>query len=117
MDAEMFKMKDEDFIIRIRPFREKDGEWNGEIDISIITQPSNDLSDEDYYQVMHFCKMMASTVPIMEENEVIRDLVHEYVMSTLDKEYEIELEPKPEVVNREGNVINIDFRTKTKGSA
>ena len=117
MDEEQMKMKKEDFLIRIRPFRDKDGSWNGDIDLSIITQPSNDMDDEDYYQVMHFCKMMASTVPIMEYNEDLRDMVHEYVMEHVDKEYTIEVEPKSQVVDRSDNVVKIDFGTKTKGSA
>ena len=37
------KMKSEDFIIRVRPFKDTDGSWSGDIDLSIITQPSNDL--------------------------------------------------------------------------
>jgi len=117
MELEDMKMRDEDFVIRVRPYRDADGTWNGELDLSIITQANNDLDDEDYYQVMHFCKMMASTVPIMEDNAEIRDLVHNYVIEHIDKEYEVELEHKPEVVEQEGNVVKIDFGTKTKGSA
>lgn len=117
MDEEQMKMRDEDFLIRIRPYRDKDGSWNGEIDLSIITQPSNDLDDEDYFQVMHFCKMMASTVPIMEYNEDLRDMVHNYVLEHVDKEYTIELEKESRVVDREDNVVTIDFSTRTKGSA
>ena len=117
MDEEQMKMRKEDFLIRVRPFRDKDGSWNGDIDLSIITQPSNDMDDEDYHQVMHFCKMMASTVPIMEYNEDLRDMVHEYVMEHVDKEYIIEVEPKSQVVDRSDNVVTIDFGTKTKGSA
>ena len=117
MDEEQMKMKQEDFLIRVRPFRDKDGTWNGDIDLSIITQPSNDMDDDDYYQVMHFCKMMASTVPIMEFNEDLREMVHEYVMEHVDKEYVIEVEPKSQVVDRSDNVVTIDFGTRTKGSA
>jgi len=118
MDTEdLMSMRDEDFIIRVRPFVDKDGSWNGEIDLSIITQPTNKLDDEDYHQVMHFCKMLASTVPIMEYNEEMRELVHSFVMEYVDKDYEVELEQKPEVVERDGNVVKIDFATRTKGSA
>mgnify|MGYP003134608485 CR=1 FL=1 len=117
MDEEQMKMRDEDFLIRVRPYRDDDGMWNGEIDLSIITQPSNDLDDEDYFQVMHFCKMMASTVPIMEYNEDLRDMVHNYVLEHVDKEYQVELEQESRVVDREDNVVTIDFSTKTKGSA
>ena len=36
-------MRSEDFLIRVRPFKDIDGTWNGDIDLSIITQPANDL--------------------------------------------------------------------------
>ena len=117
MDEEQIKMRDEDFLIRIRPFKDKDGSWNGDIDLSIITQPQNDLEDEDYFQIMHFCKMMASTVPIMEHNEDLREMVHDYVIEHVDKQYTIELESRPRIIDRDDNVVTIDFGSKTKGSA
>jgi len=107
----------EDFIVRVRPFCDDQGMWNGEIDLAIVTQPENALSDDDYGQLIHFCKMMASCIPIMEVNEDLRDLVHQYVMEKLDMEYEVELEDKPKVVEESGNVVKIDFGTKTEGSA
>ena len=117
MDEEQMKMRSEDFLIRVRPFKDRDGSWNGDIDLSIITQPSNNLPDEDYNQVMHFCKMLASTVPIMERDEELRDRVHDYVMENVDGEYTFEVESESRVIDREDNVVTIDFGTKTKGSA
>jgi len=115
--AEYDNIKPEDFIIRVRPFRDSEGMWNGEIDMAIVTQPENDLDDDDYFQMMHFCKMLASTIPVMEVNEDFRELVHNYVIERVDKEYEVQLEDKPKVVGEDGNVIKIDFGTKTEGSA
>ena len=117
MDESEMKMKSEDFLIRVRPFKDTDGSWNGDIDLSIITQPANDLPDEDYNQVMHFCKMMASTVPLMERHEELRDMVHNFVIEHVDKEYIVEVDSRPRVIDREDNVVTIDFGTKTKGSA
>jgi|TARA_R100000455_G_C6239438_1_gene98753 hypothetical protein len=117
MDKNEMNMRSEDFLIRVRPFKDIDGSWNGDIDLSIITQPSNDLTDEDYNQVMHFCKMMASTVPLMERDEELRDMVHNFVVEHVDKEYVIEVDSRPRVIDREDNVVTIDFGTKTKGSA
>ena len=44
--------------------------------------------------VMHFTKMMCATVPIMEQEESVRELVHEYVMNMFDNEtgFDVELE-------------------------
>ena len=118
-ELELLKTHEDDFIIRIRPYKDRQGSWNGEIDIALITQPENSFDDEDYGQLMHFCKMLASTVPIMENNEVLRELVHEYVLKYVDNEpeYMVELEESPKVVGRDDNIITIDFGTRTKGSA
>ena len=61
------ELRDEDFIVRIRPtYDEDDGSWDGGIDISIMDFAGNPLDDEGYSNVMHFTKMLCSSVPIME---------------------------------------------------
>ncbi len=114
------KIKDEDFVIRVRPFADDDGEWNGEIDISILAFPENPLNDEDYDNLMHFVKMMCSSVPIMEQEESIRNLIHEYVMKVVDNEMDIDVELEKEMgveKTYDGNVVHLAFNTKTGGSA
>ena len=114
------KIEDEDFIIRVRPFADDDGEWSGEIDISIMAFPDNPMTDDDYGNVMHFCKMMCATVPIMEESKDIRDIVHDYVMEVIDNEMDITVELEEEAgveKTYDGNVIHLNFNTKTGGSA
>ena len=113
-------INDEDFIIRIRPFADEDGQWNGEIDISIMAFPKNPMDDEDYGNVMHFVKMMCATVPIMEQEESIRNVVHEYVTNVIDNELEVDVELEEEMgVEKEydGNVVHLTFNTKTGGTA
>ena len=107
-----------DFIIRIRPTVD-DEEWTGEIDISIISQGDNPLNDEGYGQLMHFCKMMCATIPLMEMDESLRNLVHTYVMEVVDKEDEDMVEDEEGLIftQEEGNVIHLSFGSKTKGSA
>lgn len=119
-DEMMERIQDEDFIIRVRPFADDDGEWSGEIDISIMAFPDNPMGDEDYGNVMHFCKMMCATVPIMEQEESIRNIVHEYVMKVIDNEMDIDVELEEKMgVEKEydGNVVHLNFNTKTGGSA
>ena len=97
-----------DFVIRVRP-TEINGEWTGEIDISIISQAGNPLDDEGYTQVMHFCKMMCATV---------RNLVHSYVMEVVDREDEDVVDDDGVIITKEdGNVVHLSFGSKTKGSA
>ena len=114
-------VQEEDFIIRVRPSANKDGEWNGEIDLSIMAMPDNPLTDDDYWQIMHFCKMLCATVPVMEEVEEMRDLVHNYVVDVIDNDLDIEvqLEDDTKDVQKtyDGNIVRLDFNTKTGGSA
>mgnify|MGYP003111600114 FL=1 len=113
-------IEDEDFVIRVRPFANDDGQWSGELDISIMAFPKNPMTDEDYSQVMHFCKMMCATVPIMEQEKAIREIVHEYVNTVIDNEMDIDVELEEEMgVEKEydGNVVHLSFNTKTGGSA
>ncbi len=113
-------LKDEDFVIRIRPFADEDGQWNGEIDISIMAFPKNPMDDEDYGNVMHFVKMMCATVPLMEQQEEMRNAVHDYVMNVIDNEMEIDVELEDEIgvqKTYDGNVVHLNFNTKTGGTA
>ena len=112
-------IEDDDFVIRVRPFTDGE-EWTGEIDISIISSPGNSLNDESYGQLMHFCKMMCSTVPIMEHDEAIRNMVHSYVLEVVDNEPEDMVEQDDQAItitHEDGNVVRLDFASKTKGNA
>ena len=114
------EVNEEDFLIRVRPFANDEGRWSGEVDISIMAMPDNPMDDEDYYQVMHFAKMMCAAVPVMEEVEELRNIVHEYVTKVIDTEMDIDVELEEEVgVERtyDGNVVHLHFNTKTGGSA
>jgi predicted RNA-binding protein Jag len=114
------EVNEEDFLIRVRPFSDDDGRWSGEVDISIMAMPDNPLDDEDYYNVMHFTKMMCASVPVMEEVEELRNIVHEYVTKVIDTEMDIDVELEEESgveKTYDGNVVHLNFNTKTGGSA
>jgi len=122
MDIERIKenVNDEDFIIRVRPFADDDGKWTGEVDISVMAFPDNPVDDDDYEQLMHFCKMMCASVPLMQESKELRELAHEYVINYVDNEMDIDVELEEEAgVERtyDGNIIHLNFNTKTGGSA
>ena len=114
------EVNEEDFLIRVRPFANDDGRWSGEVDISIMAMPDNPMDDEDYYQVMHFAKMMCASVPVMEEVEELRNIVHDYVTKVMDTEMDIDVELEGEAgveKTYDGNVVHLSFNTKTGGSA
>jgi|TARA_X000001388_G_scaffold75192_1_gene69453 predicted RNA-binding protein Jag len=117
----MFKeMREEDFMIRVRPFADEDGSWNGEVDISIMYGDDNPMNDEDFHQLLHFTKMMCASVPVMEEVKELRNIVHEYVTKIIDKEMDISVELEEQAgveKSYDGNVIHLNFNSRTKGNA
>jgi len=122
MDVERIlkELQEEDFLIRVRPFANDDGKWSGEVDISIMIQPENPLDEDDYVNLMHFTKMMCASVPVMEEMPELRNIVNEYVINVLDNELDISVELEDSYgVEKEydGNVVHINFSTKTRGNA
>jgi len=122
MDIERIKenINDEDFIIRVRPFADDDGKWTGEVDISVMAFPDNPVDEDDYEQLMHFCKMMCASVPLMQESKELRELAHEYVINFVDEDIDIDIELEEEAgVERtyDGNIIHLNFNSKTGGSA
>jgi hypothetical protein len=122
MDVERIlkELQEEDFLIRVRPFANDDGKWSGEVDISIMIQPENPLDEDDYVNLMHFTKMMCASVPVMEEVPELRNIVNEYVLNVLDNELDISVELEDSYgVEKEydGNVVHINFSTKTRGNA
>ena len=110
----------EDFLIRVRPFSDKEGKWSGEVDITIMSMPENPLYNNDYDQLMHFTKMMCASVPIMEQIEDLRTMVHEYVLNVVDNDVELDVELEKELgveKTYDGNIVHLNFNSKTKGSA
>jgi hypothetical protein len=118
MDTDFFEFDENDYVVRVRP-TVVNNEWTGEIDIAIVTSADNNLEDDSYSQMMHFTKMMCATVPLMEANEDMRNFVHTYVIEEIDKDFTSVVEEKSEVTftHEDGNVIRLNFGTRTKGSA
>lgn len=105
-----------DFIVRVRPMM-TGNDWNGQIDMSIITSADNDLDDESYGQLLHLCKMICATVPIMENDEVFGDFVHNWVLENIDGEQTQEEDKQVDITHEDGNVVRLAFGTQTKGNA
>tara|TARA_R100000388_G_C7226910_1_gene152275 strand:+ start:459 stop:827 length:369 start_codon:yes stop_codon:yes gene_type:complete len=113
-------IKPQDFNINIRPNIREDGKWAGDINVNILVAGDNPLDDEDYESLLHFTKMVCSSIPIMEFSKEYRELVHKYTMEHGDETeitFEPEYEERGKVLDRTGNVITISFGTETKGSA
>ena len=113
-------MQPEDFSICIRPTLLADGNWSGDVTVSIMIGDDNPLNDEDYGNMLHFTKMVCASIPMMETSSDLRDWAHSYVMEQLEEEMEIDFEPEPDrgkVLDRQDNVVKISFGTNTEGTA
>jgi hypothetical protein len=110
-----------DFIIRVRPSLNRSHEWNGAVDIGIITDPDNKMNDDDYYQVLHLCKMMCAIVPLTEDDNELRDDINDFIEKVVDKDYHDMIKeknkPKANIVGVNDNVIHITIDSDTEGNA
>ena len=102
----------EDFILKIKPIMKK-GKWIGQVNVSIVIADDMFLNDEDYANVLHFCRMITATVPMMEEMKSFRELINDYTLNELDKQPEEMV--KPRVVSRKDNVVRVSFNPKVNG--
>jgi hypothetical protein len=110
-----------DFIIRVRPSLNRRHEWTGAVDIGIITDPDNKMNDDDYYQVLHLCKMMCAIVPLTEDDNELRDDINDFIEKVVDKDYHDMIKeknkPKANIVGVKDNVIHITIDSDTEGNA
>ena len=97
-----------DYIVRLTPFIDKEGNWTGEILVGTITTDENNLSDEDHFNLMTITKMVCAAVPAMEEDEYVRDTLNEIVDKS-EEEEENDL-PKATIASIEENVISVNFK-------
>jgi len=118
------QLKPEDIIICIRPTLKNDTEWTGDINLSVLAGRTNPLDDDDYYSLLHFTKMIAATVPIMEQSSDLRDIVSDYVYKEVDSKQDLiinlDLESESDrgkVLDRTDNVVTLSFGGKTEGNA
>ena len=104
------KLDKNDFIIRVRPTRQKEnGIWSGTADITVVTSELNDLDDKEWGELMEFCRMMCASVPIIEEVENFRNLLHDYLRRSYDKNEDVFLDKE-----QDSNIIHLKFMNGNK---
>lgn len=94
-----------DYIIRISPFLDKAGDWTGELMIGTITTDDNEMSDHDHYQLMSITQMVCASIPLMEQDETVRQMLSDVVAENTMEEVS---EPT-KVLDVSENVINVKF--------
>lgn len=114
------EIQSNDFLIRVRPSFDKHNDWSGEAEISVITSGDNDLEDDVFDGVELFVKMMLASLPVMEENDYIRQQIHKYVEEKAESFFISNNDNNKQevIIERDGgNVIKLSFTTATKGEA
>jgi len=104
----------DDFIIIVRPIRQEEevayeeGSWTGEVQVSIVTNvEETTLTEEEFHNMIMLCNFAAASIPAMEENAFVRDLIHTYAQKNI-------IMPTPE----DGfESTTLTFDTATKGTA
>lgn len=108
------KYNPEDFIIVLKPHVDKNCVWTGDVSVNIVTSDKNQLDDEDYYGMMHFARLVCGSIPAMDKNNSFR--------TECEKEANLYLPNDDKCVNDkitkvDGNVITLNFKSKTEGNA
>jgi hypothetical protein len=106
-------VNNEDFYIQLKPNMDKNKNWLGTMQVNIVTSNSNPIDDDGYNQMFHLCQLIASIVPYMDDNPDIIPELEKY----MELENKREKAKKLKVVGKEGNVINLNFNSKTNGRA
>ena len=101
----------QDFVIKVSPVV-KNKRWAGEVNVGIVIADDMFFNDEDYANLLHFCRMITATVPMMEEMKTFRELINDYALNELDREEQDVVKPK--VVSRKDNVVRVSFNPKLK---
>ena len=97
-----------DFLIRLNPVLDEDGEWSGDVAVGIITTPENDLDEEDFDQMMYLTMMVTASLPLMEDSIEFRKALNKYVKTLHDDAFEPE-QKKPKAEKISDNVIQLKF--------
>jgi len=107
------------FAVAVEPEFDSNGKWTGVISAHIEEEVKGDLSDEELIQIRSVCGMMASTLILMENDEEFLEFIKDFFISTNEEmisDMLSSIEDKPNFT-KDGNVITLNFDTKTHGSA
>ena len=101
----------DDFVIIVKPVKEDVGDtapWTGEVQVSIVTNvQETTLSEEEFSNMLLLCNFAAASIPAMEENNFVRELIEAYVQKNM-----LTL-----VADEENNEIVLTPDSDTKGNA
>tara|TARA_R110000772_G_scaffold130789_1_gene239063 strand:- start:331 stop:699 length:369 start_codon:yes stop_codon:yes gene_type:complete len=108
------KFAPEDFVVILKPHLTEELEWTGEVSVSIVTSENNDLDDDDYYGMMHFTRLLCGAIPAMDKNKTFKQECEIEANLHLPSDEDC---VKDKISKIEGNVITLNFKSETEGSA
>tara|TARA_Y100000768_G_C23820744_1_gene606406 strand:- start:387 stop:710 length:324 start_codon:yes stop_codon:yes gene_type:complete len=106
------RINNEDFYIQLVPDLDKNKNWLGTLQVNIVTSNVNPIDDDGYNQIFHLCQLISSVVPYMDDNPDIITELEKYM-----KVEQKSSKPGKKIISKQGNVINLNFKSKTNGSA
>ena len=105
-------INDQDIVIRMQPSLDSNGNWTGDVHLSVIDSPTNPLSDDDYNELMFFARMCLVGIDLVRSDidfskrvfKIVEDEIYE------EKRKRQNSVPVP-IMSRHDNVIKVDFRS------
>ena len=108
-------LKPEDFIINVRPQLDSKRAWTGQVEINIMSSKENGLTHFDNEALFHLCTCMSALVPMMELDKDLLYEIEDFIKEM--KKKDTRANDKLTVQSKVGNVITLDFKSDTEGSA
>lgn len=92
-----------DFVIRISPEINDEGDWTGDLTVGMLTTDDNTMKAEDFAHLKVLTDMLIAAIPLMEQDPEVRRKLFR-IVDTIDNE-----EEKPLIAERDGNVVRVNF--------
>ena len=92
-----------DFVIRISPDVDDNGDWTGDLTVGMLTTDDNTMKAEDFAHLKVLTDMLIAAIPLMEQDPEVRRKLFR-IVDTIDSE-----EEKPLIAERDGNVVKVNF--------
>ena len=116
----MIDMTENDFGVIMRPIMEDDGDWKGNVQISVFSNLMPKIDDDVHSQLMFLAYKMSAMVQYCTDNPDFDDILTDYTEEIvedigLEPMEERGLKPEDKITSIVGNVITLDFNTKCEG--
>jgi len=93
-----------DFVIRISPEVDDNGDWTGDLTVGMLTTDDNTMKTDDFAHLKVLTDMLIAAIPLMEQDHDVRRKLFK-IVDTIDKDEE----EKPLIEERDGNVVKVNF--------